>query len=414
MSHIEGLISHHCPDGVEFIALQELFNTRNGYTPSRKNPAYWENGTIPWFRLADIRGGDRILTEAIENVSPSAVKKSGLFPAGTIIISTLATIGEHALMEVPGLCNQQLTALTLREKYADLFNIKFLFYYTFLLADWCKKNTMNSSFASVDMKQLKRFKFPVPPLEVQDEIVRVLDSFTNLEANLQTELEARRQQYEYYRDSLLSLESLSNKLRDEVKIIPLGNICKIARGASPRPIRSFLSQDSLDSIPWIKIGDIDPAGKYVTKTNQYIKPSGVEKSREIFPGDFLLSNSMSFGRPYISKIYGCIHDGWLKLSDFEETFLPDYLYHLLRSSQVQLQFQASVGSGTVSNLNSLAVSKVMVPVPPLAEQERIVAILDKFDALVNDLSSGLPAEIAARRKQYEYYRDQLLSFTPAK
>ncbi|WP_288291409.1 restriction endonuclease subunit S, partial [uncultured Varibaculum sp.] len=231
MSRIEDLIAKHCPNGVELIELQKLFTTRNGYTPSRKNPEYWENGTIPWFRLADIRGGDRILTEAIENVSPSAVKNSGLFPANTIIISTLATIGEHALMKVPGLCNQQLTALTLREKYAALFNIKFLFYYTFVLADWCKKNTMNSSFASVDMKQFKRFGFPMPPLEVQDEIVRILDSFTELEANLQTELKARSKQYEYYRDSLLRLENLTNRLgKENVKLLPLGQLVVIKNG----------------------------------------------------------------------------------------------------------------------------------------------------------------------------------------
>lgn len=203
-----------------------------------------------------------------------------------------------------------------------------------------------------------------------------------------------------------SLKNLNNHLGYAIKFIPLGSICKISRGASPRPIRSFLSQESSDGIPWIKIGDIDPTAKYVTKTSQYIKPSGVEKSREVFPGDFLLSNSMSFGRPYISKIYGCIHDGWLKLSDFEETFLPDYLYHLLRSSQVQFQFQASVGSGTVSNLNSTAVSKVMVPVPPLEVQEEIVRILDSF----TKLEAELEAELEARRKQYDYYRDSLLSF----
>ena len=123
---------------------------------------------------------------------------------------------------------------------------------------------------------------------------------------------------------------------------------------------------------------------------------------------------MSFGRPYISKIYGCIHDGWLKLSKFEEHYLPDFLYHLLRSNAVQSQFRAAVGSGTVSNLNSKLVAQTIVPVPSLTEQERIVSILDKFDALVNDISVGLPAEIDARRKQYEHYREKLLSFEEAK
>ena len=122
---------------------------------------------------------------------------------------------------------------------------------------------------------------------------------------------------------------------------------------------------------------------------------------------------MSFGRPYISKIEGCIHDGWLAISGFDKTFIPDFLYHLLRSAPVQSEFARRAGAGTVQNLNANIVKSVIVPIPPLSEQARIVAILDKFDALVNDLGSGLPAEIKARRQQYEYYRDRLLSFREA-
>lgn len=119
---------------------------------------------------------------------------------------------------------------------------------------------------------------------------------------------------------------------------------------------------------------------------------------------------MSYGRPYISAIEGCVHDGWLVLSDYQDVFNVDYLYHLLRSTSIQSDFSRRVGSGTVSNLNSKIVGATIVAVPPLEEQRRIADILDKFDALVNDLNSGLPAEIAARRKQYEYYRDRLLTF----
>ncbi len=122
---------------------------------------------------------------------------------------------------------------------------------------------------------------------------------------------------------------------------------------------------------------------------------------------------MSFGRPYISGIEGCIHDGWLAISEFEGSFLPDHLYHLLRSAPVQAEFARRAGGGTVQNLNADIVKAVTVPVPPLDEQAHIVAILDKFDALVNDLSIGLPAELAARRTQYEYYRDRLLTFKEA-
>ena len=123
---------------------------------------------------------------------------------------------------------------------------------------------------------------------------------------------------------------------------------------------------------------------------------------------------MSFGRPYISKIEGCIHDGWLAISGFRDSFLPDYLYYLLRSAPIQAEFARRAGAGTVRNLNADIVKSVVVPVPPIDTQARVVELLDKFDALVNDLSVGLPAELSARRRQYEYYRDRLLTFEEAR
>ena len=407
MSQIEDLIAKHCPNGVEFIELQKLFTTRNGYTPSRRKAEYWENGTIPWFRLADIRGGDRILTEAIENVSPSAVKKSGLFPAGTIIISTLATIGEHALLEVSGLCNQQLTALTLREEYAGLFNIKFLFYYTFVLGNWCKKNTMNSSFPSVDMKQFKRFKFPVLPLEAQNEIVRILDSFTQLEADLEAELEARRKQYEYYRDSLLSLENLTNRLGSAVRLVSLKDIASYSAEKIPSSLTDNSSYVGVDNLI---------ANKRGKKISDYA-PNTAKLSR-FQPGDILIGNI----RPYLRKIWHSDLDGGASgdvlvitiKSEKRKEIISKFLYHVLASENFFEYNNRFARGAKMPRGDKNAVMDYKVPIPPLPEQERIVAILDKFDALVNDLSSGLPAEIAARRKQYEYYRDRLLTFTPAK
>ena len=131
----------------------------------------------------------------------------------------------------------------------------------------------------------------------------------------------------------------------------------------------------------------------------------------VYAGDFILSNSMSFGRPYILKIDGCIHDGWLSISGFEDYFSPDYLYYLLNSGEVQREMRqrASFG-GAVQNLNADIVRDLELPIPSLQEQERVVSILDRFDSLCNDITSGLPAEIEARTKQYEYYRDKLLTF----
>lgn len=204
MSKIDELIREHCPEGVEFKELQEIFDIKNGYTPSKKVSEYWTDGTVPWFRMEDIRKNGRILSDSIQRVNAQAVKGGRLFPAGSIIMATTATIGEHALLTADSLANQRFTFLTRKVNCLDRLDEKFIFYYCFVLAEWCKKNINVSGFASVDMSGFKKFKFPIPPLEVQKEIVKILDTFTQLEAELTAELEARKKQYEYYRNQLLT------------------------------------------------------------------------------------------------------------------------------------------------------------------------------------------------------------------
>lgn len=180
----------------------------------------------------------------------------------------------------------------------------------------------------------------------------------------------------------------------------------ITRGASPRPINSFITTD-IDGVNWIKIGDVDPNSKFITKTKEKISKTGAEKSKFLKKGAFILSNSMSFGRPYILGIDGCIHDGWISMQNFEDYMLPDFLYQVLSSSFIQRYWRQQVSSGSIQNLNIDIVKTAVVPIPPLPEQERIVSILDKFEEMVN---KSLPEEIEARRKQYEYYREKLLAF----
>ena len=406
MSRLAELIEELCPDGVEFRRLDELFATRNGYTPSRSDMSAWDSHDIPWFRMEDIRENGGILDRAMTYVSSSAVKNGVLFPENSMLVATSATIGAHALITVPHLSNQRFTSLQLKDEYRKDFDYRFLYYYCFILDAFCLDHVNVSSFPSVDMKAFRSFEFPLVPLAVQREIVRILDQFTTLEAELEAELEARRTQYEYYRNHLLSYESLA--ARGPVEMVKLGDVIAISRGASPRPISKYVTQG--EGIPWIKIGDVDPRGKFVTSAAERITSAGAEKSRKVLPGDFILSNSMSFGRPYILQIEGCVHDGWLILSNVADHWIPDFLYHSLRTDNVQHQFAQLASGGTVRNLNSRVIESVELPLPPKAVQEEIVSILDRFDALVNDITSGLPAEIAARRAQYEHYRDRLLSF----
>lgn len=198
---------------VEWLPLDEVFNLKNGYTPSKRNSEFWNNGTIPWFRMEDIREHGRILSDSIQHVTPEAIKGK-LFPAGSIIIATTATIGEHAMLTADSLANQRFTFLTKRKLLADKLLDKYIFYYCFKLGEWCKNHTNISGFASVDMSKFKKYNFPIPPLDVQERIVYVLDNFdavcNDLNIGLPAEIEARHKQYEYYRDKILTFKENTN------------------------------------------------------------------------------------------------------------------------------------------------------------------------------------------------------------
>jgi len=163
-------------------------------------------------------------------------------------------------------------------------------------------------------------------------------------------------------------------------MVKLGDLFDIARGGSPRPIQDFITDDT-NGINWISISDASNSSKYIEKTKKKIKKEGMKKSRLVHPGDFLLTNSMSFGRPYIMRISGCIHDGWLVLSPKSKNIDTDYFYHLLGSAFVYKHFCRVAAGAVVKNLNIDLVKDLDIPLPPLAEQKRIAAILDKADSL---------------------------------
>jgi len=372
------------------LSLSKVFNLRNGYTPSKTKKEFWENGDIPWFRMDDIRENGRILGNSLQRISSCAVKGGKLFPENSILISTSATIGEHALITVPHLANQRFTCLALKESYVDCFDIKFLFYYCFSLAEWCRKNTTMSSFASVDMDGFKKFLIPVPcpenpekSLAIQSEIVRILDKFTALTAELTAELTARKKQYNYYCDQLLSFDEgeVEWKTLGEVAVIGTGNhdtqdaiehgkYIFYARGREPLKLNVF----DFDETAIITAGD----GAGVGKVFHYAK------------GKYALHQ----------RAYRIVPNAFMN---------PRFVYHYITAYFFTYIQKASVSS-SVTSLRRPMFLKFPIPVPPSEEQARIVEILDKFDTLTNSITEGLPREIELRQKQYEYYRDLLFSF----
>jgi len=219
---------------------------------------------------------------------------------------------------------------------------------------------------------IKALRIPLPPKVIQEKIV--------------SECEAVDKASETAQETIDEAKANIEKIVEQVKgaTESLDNLMSITRGASPRPIRNYLTED-VNGINWIKIGDVSAKSKYITKTNQKITVEGSRKSRIVKKGDFILSNSMSYGRPYILDIEGCVHDGWLILADIDKKINKDYLFNILLSKSVQEQFSGLATGTTVDNLNISRVQSVKIPVPPLSAQKTLVS---QIEILENKISQA--------------------------
>jgi len=407
MSRLRELMEEFCPGGVEYKKLGDVVSVCRGV---------------------------RVVRAELQLVGKYPVYQNSLIPmgyydkenciAGTAFIIGAGAAGDIGYSDVPFWAADDCFYFVCE----DNMNARFLYYVLVGQETFIKGKVRKASIPRLSRNVVEKMVIPVPPLEIQNEIVKLLDNFTKLTA----ELTLRKKQYNFYRDSLLNFVRVDNTivqidrqtdrqaqriskfglLRKEFRVEwkTLGEVANVVRGASPRPIQKFVSKET-GSLPWVKIGDAVIGAKYISQTSEKITLEGAKKSRKVVSGDLILSNSMSFGRPYLMKIEGYIHDGWLAITEFDKVYQSDFLYHLLSSGQIQdeMRRKASFG-GAVQNLNSSIVKELHLPVPPLEVQQKIVSILDRFDALCNDLTSGLLAEIAARKRQYEHYRDKLLTF----
>ena len=404
MTNLETLIQELCPDGVEFRTMEEVFEIRNGYTPSKNNPDFWEGGTIPWFRMEDIRQNGRILSDAIQHITPAAIKGKGLFPANSIIIATTATIGEHALVIADSLANQRFTNLAVRKSLSACLLPKFVFYYMFVIDEWCKKNVNAGNFASVDMKRFKKLEFPLPPIEVQTEIVRILDKFTSLEAELEAELDCRKRQYEYYRDKLLSFENVGGQ---EVEWKKMSEVCLKTSKINWKLVEG--------EYKYIDLSSVDRDNHKISDCTIINKENAPSRAQQVVKtGDILFGTT----RPtlmrfcYIPKEYDgeVCSTGYCVIRVNNEMINSHFAYHFLFTQKFQDYVEGHQKGASYPAISNKDVMSFELPIPSLQEQERIATILDRFESMTTALQSGLPAEIAARRQQYEHYRDKLLTF----
>lgn len=384
MSKLEELIQLHCPDGVEYVKIGQIAQVGTG--SSNGNEAD-DEGMYPFF----------VRSQSIKR------KNDYEYDEEAIIIPGEGGIGEifHYINGKYAL-HQRVYRIHF---FVQSVNVKFAYYYMrSFFKQFIMKKAVSATVVSIRKPMIKDFVIPVPPLPVQEEIVRILDTFAELQAALQAELQKRLQQYNYYRDNLLSFEG-----RTDVEWKKLGEVCDFRNGFA---FKSNLFTE--DGSPIIRITNI--TGNNVDMSDlKFFHMEDYPKSDlsqfAIKNGDILVAMSgATTGKIGIYKgdVVAYLNQ---RTGKFEPKGCLDnrFLYYFLQT-QVSNMYKMA-GGGAQPNLSSNDLkSKITIPVPPLSVQKQIADILDRFDTLTTDITAGLPAEIEARRKQYEYYRDQLLTF----
>lgn len=380
MNRIADLIAKYCPNGVYY---KELGNVAEVYTGEQFNKRDMEEvGLYPVINGGILPSG--YSDKYNETANTITVSQGGASAGYVNFIKVRFWLGAHCYAIKP-------------KSY--ILNNKFMYYCIKHQENKLMRSQEGAGIPSLNRKKLNSILIPVPPLEVQQEIVRILDSFTSLEAELEAELEARKKQYEHYRGELLSFAKKPEILEREQSWRALGEIALRHSGTNitaaqmkslhtcGAPIRVFAGGATIADVNYSDIPNKD----VITEVSIIVKSRGYI--------DFEY-----YDRPFSHK-----NEMW-SYTIHDPAFNPKFVYYYLRNQKKLLQKLAEATSVKIPQLSVKDTDNLKIPVVPLPEQNRIVAVLDKFDALVNDISIGLPAEINARRKQYEYYRDKLLTF----
>lgn len=371
MSKLEKLIQQYCPDGVEYVRLGDILSVNRGKRLTKT-------------QLQD--DGKYYVYHGSKDTPLGKYSQFNVKGNTTIVVNTGGIGGVKY-------CNEDFWCSdgSFWIGHSALLNDKYVYYYLSPKENYFASQKRVGGVPTIDRSTVENVEIPVPPLPVQEEIVRVLDAFTELQAELQAELQKRKRQYNFYRDNLLNFKDI-NRGGQEIKWMKMSEI-----------------GNNLD-----KKRKPITAGKRESGQIPYYGASGIVDYVKdyLFDGDYLLvsedgANLLTRTYPIAFSIHG---KTWVNnhahVIEFKERATRKYVEYYLNS----IDLSPWISAGAQPKLTQDSLNKLTIPVPPLAEQQRIVFILDRFDTLTNDLTSGLPAEMEKRRQQYEFYRDKLLTF----
>lgn len=412
MSRLEELIQQYCPDGVEWKMLGELGDFYSGLTGKTKSD--FTGGNEKFITYVNVFNNPSLKTDVPERVKIAEGEKQNTIQYGDILFTGsyetpdecgMSSVLTHTIEE-----KLYLNSFCFGFRFFDLSDkcpsfMKYLFRSTNIRKTICKTANGVTRY-NISKKEFAKIEIPIIPLPVQEEIVRILDTFTELQAELQAELQKRKQQYNYYLDNLLNFKNINRGgYQAEVRWMKMSEVASFTYGYTSK------AQD-LGNVRYIRITDITDKGQLNPKNGKYVSLTEEVRPYLLKKGDLIMARTgATYGKTlYYNEDYPSAYASFLIKITLNQLVDSKYYWHFTRSSIYWEQANRLVGGGAQPQFNTGAISQVIIPLPSLEEQNRIVSILDRFDRLTNDLTSGLPAEIEKRRQQYEYYRDKLLTF----
>lgn len=403
MSKLQELINKLCPNGVEYLNLGDVCEFKRGKALSSKNVI---KGPVPV-----MAGGQK----------PSCYHNTPNRSGETIVVAgSGAYAGFVTYWKIPIFVSDAFSVHP-----NDRLLTKYVFYYLKNFQEKIHATKKGAGVPHVHGSDIAKFSIPVPPIEVQEEIVRILDSFSDYAAELQAELQARKQQYEYYRNLLLTFNpsaygcGTDDEQKDgvttwgghnyKIEWKKMGEIGTFIRG------KRFVRTDIMEQgVPCIHYGDMYTYyGLYTNNTPTFLKEEKAQKMRFAQKNDIVIvaagENKDDLGNAvaWLGEKPAAVHDACFI---FRSNLYPNYISHICRSHNYHKQIKMFANEAKICSVSGQDLQKVLIPVPEYELQIKIASILDRFETLVNDLTNGLPAEIAAVKDQYEYYRNKLLTF----
>ena len=341
---------------------------------------------LNWVKIGDAPELGRYITQTAEKIKPEGLAKTRQVYPGDLVLSNSMSFGRPYIMAIKGCIHDGWLLIRDAQKHFDPIFLCHMLGAPQMLNQY-RMFAAGSTVNNLNKELVGKAIVSLPSKDEQREIGIVLDRLDSLITLHQRKydklcvLKKSMLDKMFPKGGSLYPEIRFSGFTDPWEQRKLSELVEIERGGSPRPIERYITDDPC-GLNWVKIGDAPELGRYITQTAEKIKPEGLAKTRQVYPGDLVLSNSMSFGRPYIMAIKGCIHDGWLLIRDAQKHFDPIFLCHMLGAPQMLNQYRMFAAGSTVNNLNKELVGKAIVSLPSKDEQREIGIVLDRLDSLI--------------------------------